>query len=283
MKIRVFLVFLLPLLFLLLLIRMIVRFVRLRKRLIHADSVAEGTVTNVRSKPISKKIYQFTAYVQYEVNGKTYQTKFKPDSDVTPDCSVKIGDTVKVHYQSGYPAEGAVRCAMQSSELIAVICVYLPFYFTLMLTDCFVQTDVGWFTLPERRLIGAIRLAGMIINALGFIVLTVMLFRSNLSTEPISGTIREIRQIGKQTIFNTEYVIDGETCSLQIPKESEDTREYAVGDSIRFRLLLGGAIVSPVRESVKNRGLAYFLFTLLVVAVLFGFLLEDLIQLLHLQ
>ena len=283
MRIRVFLVFLLPLLFLLLLIWMIVRFVRRRKRLIHADSVAEGTVTDVRSKPVSKEIYQFTAYVQYEVNGKTYQTKFKPDSDVTPDCSVKVGDKRKVHYQSGYPAEGAVRCAMQSAELIPVICVYLPFFFTLMLTDCFVRTDVGWFTLPERRLIGAIRLAGMMINALAFIVLIVVLFRSNLRAEPISGTIREIRQIGKQTILRTEYEIDGETISLQLPKDSGDTREYAVGDSIRFRLLLGDSIVSPVREDGKNRSLAYILFTLLAVAVLSGVLLEELFRLLHLQ
>ena len=70
MRIRVFLVFLLPLLFLLLLIWMIVRFVRRRKRLIYADSVAEGTVTDVRSKPVSKKIYQFTAYLDYDAGIK---------------------------------------------------------------------------------------------------------------------------------------------------------------------------------------------------------------------
>lgn len=283
MRIRVFLVFLLPLLFLLLLVRMTVRFVRQRKRLQHADSAAAGTVTDVRCKQFSKELYHFTAYVQYEVNGKTYQTKFKPDSDVSPNCAVKVGDAVKVHYHSGNPADGAVRCALQGSELAAVICVYLPLFFSLMLTDCFVRTDVGWFTLPERRLIGAIRLAGLTLNALGFGVLAVILLRSARRAETVSGTIREIRQFGKQTVFCTEYVLDGETCTIRIPKEAGDTQEFAVGDSIHFRLLFGGAVVSMPRADGKDRSIWYFISTLLGVAGLCKYLLEDLFRLLRLQ
>ena len=74
MRIRVFLVFLLPLLFLLLLIWMIVRYVRRRKRLIHADSVAEGTVTDVRSKPVSKEIYHFTAVLDLKNQTRFYHS-----------------------------------------------------------------------------------------------------------------------------------------------------------------------------------------------------------------
>ena len=283
MRIRVFLVFLLPLLFLLLFIRMAVRFVRQRRLLLHADAVTDGTVTDVRSRQFSRELYQFTAYVQYKVNGQTYQTKFKPDTEAAPDCAVKAGDTVKVHYPSGNPAEGAVRCAMQSAELAAVICAYLPMLFSLMLTDCFARTDIGWFTLPERRLIGAIRLAGLAVNALGFVVLAVLLLRSARRTEPVSGTIREIRLIGKQTVLCTEYMIDGEVCCIRLPKESGDTREYAVGDGIRFRLLFGGAVVSVVREERKGRSMLYFLLTLLVAAGMLALLTEDFVRLLHLQ
>ena len=275
MRIRVFLMFLLPLLFLLLTIRTILRFIRRRKRVHNADAAAEGTVTKVRSSKVQKDCYQFTAAVRYEVDGQTYQTKFKPFAQNTPDCSVREGDTVTVHYQAGYPAEGFVQREAYVTDITGIICSVLPLFFSVMLIDSFIHWDIGWFTLPERRLIGAIRLILLALMFLGLIAVTTWALLKSRRSEPYEGTIREIKQFGRQTVLCTEYEINSEKQIMPIPKEASDKRNYAVGDSIRFRMA-GGLLIGIEQEKNKSKRIAYGLLPVIGSVFLLLMLLEEL-------
>ncbi len=279
MRIRVFLIFLLPLLFLLLTIRTVLRFLRRRKRIQNADAAAEGTVTKVRCSKVQREYYQFTAAVRYKVDGQTYHTKFKPLPQNTPDCSVREGDAVTVHYQTGFPAEGFVQRETYGTDIAGILCTVMPLFFTVMLTDSLIRWDTGWFTLPERRLIGAIRLSLLALMFLGLIVLSIWVFLKSRRSEPYEGTIREIRQFGRQTVLCTEYEINGEKQIIPLLKEAADKRNYAVGDRIRFRMA-GGLLVSIEQDKSKGESFAQWFFPVIGSVLLFLMLLSDLQRLL---
>ena len=279
MRIRVFLIFLLPLLFLLLTIRTVLRFLRRRKRVQNADAAAEGTVTKVRCSKVQREYYQFTAAVRYKVDGQTYHTKFKPLPQNTPDCSVRKGDAVTVHYQTGFPAEGFVQRETYGTDIAGILCTVMPLFFTVMLTDSLIRWDIGWFTLPERRLIGAIRLILLALMFLAPIVLSIWVFLKSRRSEPYEGTIREIRQFGRQTVLCTEYEINGDKQIIPLLKGAADKRNYAVGDRIRFRMA-GGLLIGMEREKSKGESIANCIFPVIGSVLLFLMLLEDLQRLL---
>lgn len=280
MRIRVFLIFLLPLLFLLLALWTLLRFFRRRKRMNHADAAAEGTVTEIRSRKLQTDFYQFTATVRYEADGQTYQTKFHPLAESTPDCSVRKGDAVTVHYQTGYPAEGFVQREVSTRDLAVILCAVMPLFFSVMLTDSFIRSDIGWFTLPERRLIGAIRFGLLALMFLGLLAFSILLLLKSRRSVPYEGTLREIRQIGGRTVLFIEYEINGEKQIIQIMKESADKRNYAVGDSIRFRMN-GGLLIGIERKKSKGESIAYGFFLIAGSVLLLCMLLEDLQRLLN--
>lgn len=228
---------------------------------------------------MQKDCYQFTAAVRYEVDGQTYQTKFKPFAQNTPDCSVREGDTVTVHYQAGYPAEGFVQREAYVTDITGIICSVLPLFFSVMLIDSFIHWDIGWFTLPERRLIGAIRLILLALMFLGLIAVTTWALLKSRRSEPYEGTIREIRQFGRQTVLCTEYEVSGEKQIIPLPKEASDKRNYAVGDSVRFRMA-GGLLIGMERENSKGESIANWIFPVIGSVLLFVMLLSDLQRLL---
>lgn len=275
MRFRVFLIFLLPLLFLLLTIGTVLRFLRRRKRMQNADAAAEGTVTKVRCSKVQREYYQFTAVVRYKVDGQTYHTKFKPLPQNTPDCSVRKGDAVTVHYQTGFPAEGFVQRETYGTDIAGIVSAVMLLFISVMLTDSFIRRDIGWFTLPERRLIGAIRFSLLALMFLGLIAVAIRLFLKSRRSEPFEGTIREIKQLGRQTVLCTEYEINGEKQIIPLLKEAADKRNYAVGDRIRFRMA-GGLLISIERENSKGESIANWIFPVIGSVLLFVMLLSDL-------
>ena len=279
MRFRVFLIFLLPLLFLLLTIGTVLRFLRRRKRMQNADATAEGNVTKVRCSKVQREYYQFTAAVRYKVDGQTYHTKFKPLPQNTPDCSVRKGDAVTLHYQTGFPAEGFVQRETFGTDIAGIVSAVMLLFISVMLTDSFIRRDIGWFTLPERRLIGAIRLSLLALMFLALIVLSIWVFLKSRRSEPYEGTIREIKQLGRQTVLCTEYEVSGEKQIIPLPKEASDKRNYAVGDSVRFRMA-GGLLVSIEQEKSKGESIANWIFPVIGSVLLFLMLLSDLQRLL---
>ena len=229
---------------------------------------------------MQKDCYQFTAAVRYEVDGQTYQTRFRPFAQNTPDCSVRDGDAVTVHYQAGYPAEGFVQRELYVTDFAYIICAVLLLFFSVMLIDSYICWDIGWFTLPERRLIGAIRLILMALMFLGIIAVTIWVLQKSSRSEPYEGTIREIKQFGRQTVLCTEYEINRENQFMPLPKEASDKRNYAVGDRIRFRMA-GGLLIGIEQEKSKIKRIAYRLLPVIVSVVLLLLLLEDLHRLLQ--
>lgn len=286
MRIRVFLLFLAPLLFLLLTVRSILRCVRLRRRFLQADCDTEGTVTAVRSQQIRKGLYSFSAAARYTVDGKTYSAKFRPFAENTPECPFRQGDPVTVHYQAEHPEDGFVLNTQSKlmSAFGLILCMYMLLFCTLLITGSIVRFDTGWFTLSERRLIGAVRLAGLTLILLAFIVvmLLAVLALSKKSGNTLTGTVREIRQFGKQTVLCTEYVHRGKTQFIRLPKEPGDKQEYAVGDSVRFRMIWDSILLSIERPKKKSGSAFYWFVLFAAAAALSGFLIEDLLDLLKL-
>ena len=239
MRIRVMLVLLIPALLLLLTVWLVLRYFRQLSRCRLADQTVQGIVTKVISKAYSKELYKFTALVRYEADGQTYEKKNLPYPENTPDCPIKEGDTVTVHYPAGHPEDGFVRDGMRApaeSRLIAACCAFILLFVLLLITDSLVRYATGWFTLPERKLIGAVRLGGMVLLLLGMAAAAAALLLSRRRAVPATGTVREVKQYGRQTAILAECLIGGEQRVLFVPKEPADKREYAAGDSIVLRV-----------------------------------------------
>ena len=62
---------------------------------------------------------------------------------------------------------------------------------------------------------------------------------------------------------------------MPIPKEASDKRNYAVGDSIRFRMA-GGLLIGIEQEKNKSKRIAYGLLPVIVSVFLLLMLLEEL-------
>lgn len=279
MRLRVILVFFVPAVLLVLTVWFIVQYIRRIRQCGLADKTAEGTVTKVRSRAFTKDLYKFTAFVRYEADGRVYETKNLPYAENTPECPFKEGDAVTVHYPADHPECGFVRDGMRSpaeGALVAACCFSVLLFVFLLVIDSL----VWWFTLPERKLIGAVRLAGMALVFLGFGAAAIWLYLSRRRAVPATGTVREVKRFGKQTALLTACQIDGEERVLLIPKEPSDKREYAAGDSIELRVPRDASQTWIWRKQSKgNAVLCGFTFVLGLVCLL-NWLLEDLFKLL---
>ena len=278
MRIRVLLLFLLPALLLALTVWIVLRFARRCKRFRLADSAAAGTVTEVRTQTIQKGVYSFKVFVRYEIGGNPYQTKYKLPTQLSPEPPVKAGDAVTVHYQAGYPAEGIVRNDT-AIPLIPLVCTFILLFVSVLVTGSFAQFDTGWFTQPERRAIGVIRLVFMALGFLGIFAVLVWMTPSRRRGIPLEGTVREIKQAGKQTVIYADCEIKGVQHTVLLAKETGDTREYAAGDSIALRMKEGGAVFWVDRAYRKSEIIKYGIVGLCIVAAAVLVLADELIKL----
>lgn len=237
MRIRVLLVFLLPAVLLVLTVWLTAEYLLRRRRFRTAGAVTDGTVVRVRSKKIRTNLYTFTAFVRYEADGQTYQTKFSLYPENTPDCAVKAGDILTVRYPEGSPAKGFAACDLRYTMTAAAAAVGTGagLFLVLLITDSLVRYPIGWFTLPERRLIAFVRVAGMGLIVLAAAVLflrELILMRHGV---PVTATVREVRTCGKQTLICADCETDGTVFSLRLAKSPSDKHKYEAGEIISLR------------------------------------------------
>ena len=237
MRIRVIPVFLVPAALLILTVLLAAQYFLRRRRFRTAGAVTDGTVIRVRSKKVRNSLYTFTAFVRYEADGQTFQTKFSPYPENTPDCAVKEGDTLTVRYPEGQPEKGFAACDLRYTMTAAVSAVFaaMVLFLTLLITDSLVRYPIGWFTLPERRLIAFVRLTGMGLIVLASVVLLLWELILMHRGVPVTAAVREVRTFGKQTLICAECETDGTFFPLRLVKSPSDKRGYSAGETVSLR------------------------------------------------
>ncbi|MBR5405006.1 MAG: DUF3592 domain-containing protein [Oscillospiraceae bacterium] len=240
MRIRVILVLLVPAVLLLLTVRTVLRCIRMRRLFRTADAAAEGTVTKVRAAKLTRTLYSYTVSVRYEADGKTFETKHRLPAEESPECPMEAGSTAEVRYRTGHPETGFMQGSGQSSADLATItalCAAILLFLVLLCSGSLVRYPLGWFTVPERRLLGIVRLTGIALFLLAFAALGVWTLLIYRRAVPLTGTVLEVRKVLRQTILRTECEMNGEYRTVDLPKDKSDKREFSVGDRIELRCL----------------------------------------------
>lgn len=287
MRIRVILVLLVFAVMLLLTLWAVLRCIRLRRLFRTADAAAEGTVTRVRTARIARTLYRYTVFVRYEADGNTFETKYQPPAEESPECPLREGSAAAVRYRTGHPETGFVQGGGQTPADFAVItalCFAMLLFFMLLCTGSLVRYPLGWFTVPERRLLGIVRLTGMALFLLAFAAAGIWVLLIYRRAVPLTGTVLEIRKVLRQTILRTECEIGGEYRTVDLPQDRSDKREFAVGDRIELRCLPQHP--NEIRIYRKRRKAEIMLGVIagcFMVWQLADWLTEDLLDIIHLK